>query len=619
MFKEGDYIVALKIHPKFNGDTSKENFITKQKVDSEYLNVEKDIDNESNWNTNLHFSKKDLLLDWRYATKEEIAEYDRLGHGFDVTTLKSENWVPKVGDYVVITKSDENWVSSMNDFIGKCVQITWYSSDKNRIQFKDSKDFTWSYNQKHFRKATFEEITEHKRLGYDYFINDLNKSSIEFKEGNYYYCEYSKIRYIFQCVNLKNKQTFDTNGYIHIYDNSFNYKNEGKDFSGEKVEFKNVREATEEEKIWLEACILADKFISKEEALKSKSSEVKKDNPYISLLNKWCTNDDWIGKSICKASSFDLDGGYVYFSEAYTNLHKICDAKKWWIGTGFRLATEEEILDHLPEHHPDRLAILNKNKVEKELDKFPDKWCIKPKDKEEALVISKWFDENYSTSDNNFYESTCKVDSYYTNGFHKGKAYSIDKPSNIKEITYGQFKKHVLKEKDTDKSTSPQLNSLPDKYFVQPENQEQDDILIEFRGNRHAEHYKNSILVVDTNHKMFYVSSKKQEFIDKGYIELSFEEWYRLKFSTHIINKYNSILDNVISKTLPKLSFGNDIINYLTGVANNTIKLSSDNRFTITNISEDLIIEKQELLDTKVNKIKPVKIDLVDSKPNNVF
>lgn len=63
----------------------------------------------------------------------------------------------KIGDWITITESDDNWSSDMDKYIGKTVQITGYRSP-NGTTFKESGSWYWCYEQKHFRRATKEEI-----------------------------------------------------------------------------------------------------------------------------------------------------------------------------------------------------------------------------------------------------------------------------------------------------------------------------------------------------------------------------------------------------------------------------------------------------------------------------
>lgn len=68
-----------------------------------------------------------------------------------------EKWIPKVGDWVVITKSDSNWADEMNDFVDKCVQVTKVMDDDS-IKFENDKAWSWVYSDGHFRKALPNEI-----------------------------------------------------------------------------------------------------------------------------------------------------------------------------------------------------------------------------------------------------------------------------------------------------------------------------------------------------------------------------------------------------------------------------------------------------------------------------
>lgn len=92
-FKKGDYIVPLK---DVSISNCWNNFVMKQETDSNIFKPETLINGSIN-NTNQawyssNFSNKSH---WRYATKEEIIEYDRIGKPYDVTTLKPETNLEK--------------------------------------------------------------------------------------------------------------------------------------------------------------------------------------------------------------------------------------------------------------------------------------------------------------------------------------------------------------------------------------------------------------------------------------------------------------------------------------------------------------------------------------------
>lgn len=86
MFKQDDYIVCLEILTK--SDCSKKDYIFKQRKDNNGMHPYIDLEGSKiNGNTSHTFNKLQSLKDWRYATFEEIEEYDRIGKPYDVTTL----------------------------------------------------------------------------------------------------------------------------------------------------------------------------------------------------------------------------------------------------------------------------------------------------------------------------------------------------------------------------------------------------------------------------------------------------------------------------------------------------------------------------------------------------
>lgn len=113
MFQQGDYIVLLK---KSNNKYFTQNYIYLQCQDYCKMYTNTDSVGERT-NGGAKFKDKD---DWRYATSEEIVEYERLGKPFDVTTLKKSligrylkalvdspnGGLVKKGEYGLIT--DEN-------------------------------------------------------------------------------------------------------------------------------------------------------------------------------------------------------------------------------------------------------------------------------------------------------------------------------------------------------------------------------------------------------------------------------------------------------------------------------------------------------------------------------
>ena len=90
--------------------------------------------------------------EWRAATEEEIKAFQQ--------GIKNVNDIPKIGDYVVITKGTDNWSSKMNHYIGKVAKLTsCLSYDKNIFRIDlDNGDWEWQLKHNHFRKAKPDEI-----------------------------------------------------------------------------------------------------------------------------------------------------------------------------------------------------------------------------------------------------------------------------------------------------------------------------------------------------------------------------------------------------------------------------------------------------------------------------
>lgn len=95
-FKAGDYIVTLKrISISF-----KEGWCFKQRSNNYYLQVEKDCTDASNGNRECIFNDSTT---WRYATKEEVTEYETFNKPFSLKSPLSSHRFND-GDYVEIVK-----------------------------------------------------------------------------------------------------------------------------------------------------------------------------------------------------------------------------------------------------------------------------------------------------------------------------------------------------------------------------------------------------------------------------------------------------------------------------------------------------------------------------------
>ena len=182
-FKRGDYIVCLKLsNDAWYNVTTRENFCTKQSFDDEALNVEKDIAGTPNGYSRLRFDKTDLLQDWRYATQEEIDEYNRLGHPFDVTTLWKlpEKWAIKRDDqnFILVNK----WCNSPTNHRNEAPYVAstgWIhsTSDPNRFGFKKKPGYT-EITFEQFKKYVL-NMKEREIIGYKLIKPEYEKAAAE--------------------------------------------------------------------------------------------------------------------------------------------------------------------------------------------------------------------------------------------------------------------------------------------------------------------------------------------------------------------------------------------------------------------------------------------------------
>jgi hypothetical protein len=69
----------------------------------------------------------------------------------------SAQYIPKVGDRVIITKSNENWCESMDKYVGLELTISSISPNGDFAQFEKAKGtvginmWTWNFRQGHFK------------------------------------------------------------------------------------------------------------------------------------------------------------------------------------------------------------------------------------------------------------------------------------------------------------------------------------------------------------------------------------------------------------------------------------------------------------------------------------
>jgi hypothetical protein len=78
-------------------------------------------------------------------------------------------WVPEVGDWIIITRSDSNWSSNMDQYANTLVQIT-ETNNGNATRFKNDGSWNWNLSDGHFRKAKPHEVDNEVVLFEDVLI-----------------------------------------------------------------------------------------------------------------------------------------------------------------------------------------------------------------------------------------------------------------------------------------------------------------------------------------------------------------------------------------------------------------------------------------------------------------
>jgi len=187
MFKKDDYIVTIKIKNDYSTyNCGKNNHCFKQRKHATFMCPVKGVmsGSETDSNVSLTFDKRDKLLDWRYATKEEIAEYDRLGKPYDVTTLIKSPF--KKDDYIVVVSNDE-CNPSCSKMINYCFKLLKDQSESNAVNCNvrdagftfDNSDGGYWIKAYAVRKANATEIEYYNKIGKPY--NTLSKEEIVFE------------------------------------------------------------------------------------------------------------------------------------------------------------------------------------------------------------------------------------------------------------------------------------------------------------------------------------------------------------------------------------------------------------------------------------------------------
>jgi len=154
MFHQGDYIVTLDVENGWN--CAKKNYCFKQRMNFTGMAPAVDLNGStSNSHGVMSFDKTQYLKDWRYATPEEAAEYERIGKPYDVTTLqKKEEPIP---EYVECIEVPRGWSITEKGVIYK---IDSFDSVKGYFRLIFDKGGQKVTSEKHCFKPSTKEAYE---------------------------------------------------------------------------------------------------------------------------------------------------------------------------------------------------------------------------------------------------------------------------------------------------------------------------------------------------------------------------------------------------------------------------------------------------------------------------
>jgi hypothetical protein len=185
MFVKDDYIVLTK------GPTDssyKINFCYKQRGDCSYLLTYLDSRNSdtNGWSVYDFNKTKELggiKIDWRYATKEEIAEYDKLGKPYDVTTLNKSTELTSLPEKWCIKGSQElknigfsKWKGS-NKYAGDAKGQYYYFDGRKIIDYGESKNGYPEITLEQFKKWVLKDTVEELKSLVGRYVKILKDST----------------------------------------------------------------------------------------------------------------------------------------------------------------------------------------------------------------------------------------------------------------------------------------------------------------------------------------------------------------------------------------------------------------------------------------------------------
>ncbi len=178
-FKAGDYIVLLNK----NGLNHKANRCYKQRINSS--NIRSCVDDSLSTNNGSDLFKFDIKENWRYATQEEIAEYERLERPYDVTTLQSSSTFIHDG----VTYDRNKWYTSnawLTKSYCKIETIDYRDVHCSEYILKDTYNHNgikWNCSLSSLREVDLSEVQQY--LPEDH-VDKISNKKDRFKVGQWY-------------------------------------------------------------------------------------------------------------------------------------------------------------------------------------------------------------------------------------------------------------------------------------------------------------------------------------------------------------------------------------------------------------------------------------------------
>jgi hypothetical protein len=282
MFKKDDYIVLLKYEVELGIYNYRINYCYKQRLNNDYISTYLDSNGNTGngWSTYNFKEGRDL---WRYATKQEAAEYERLGKPYDVTTLKPQF-------------EEGKWYKDTSGYYGKFMLKNKNYEYPEKFPSKEYIDRNKKYhnNGNYFSidkmlpgEVPISEIAEYLPENYPDLKKTSGLSLSDVKAGEYYYVQYSHYPSSGKCI-IKAQYDGNFNSSPGMYADRLEKEYNVYYCHNAWSCYDNIKLATKEEREWLDACINAKVFVPKPSSKQSKPYSLQVDQWYSFEFNS-CT------------------------------------------------------------------------------------------------------------------------------------------------------------------------------------------------------------------------------------------------------------------------------------------------------------------------------------------